>query len=114
MNPSFRSRLRSGELLVGPMVTLSSPEVAELLAGIGFDWLFIDAEHTPIGPPQIQAMLQAANPTPCIVRLPSTELIPIAKALDVGAAGIIAPQVNSASQAREIVQMAKYAPLGRR
>ena len=115
MPASFRSRLRSGELLVGPMVTLSSPEVTELIAGVGFDWLFIDAEHTPIGPPQIQDLLRAASPTPCLVRLPATaELIPIAKALDVGAAGIIAPQVNSAAEARQIVQLAKYAPVGRR
>ena len=114
MSTSFRARLRAGELLVGPMVTLSSPEVAELLAGIGFDWLFIDAEHTPIGPPEIQAILQAAGRTPCLVRLPSGENTPISKALDAGAEGIIVPQVNSAEQARQVVESARYAPLGRR
>jgi 2-dehydro-3-deoxyglucarate aldolase len=111
---SFRARLQSREVLVGPMITLSSPEVTELLAGVGFDWLFIDTEHTPIEPPQVHALLQAAGSTPCLIRLPSSEPTPIAKALDVGAAGIIVPQVNSAEQARHIVDCAKYAPAGRR
>lgn len=112
--PSFRTRLRAGEVLVGPMVTLSSPEVAELLAEAGFDWLFFDSEHTPMEPPQIQAMLQAAGTTPCLVRVPSSEPTRIAKALDAGAAGIIVPQVNSAEQARQVVAAARYAPVGSR
>jgi 2-keto-3-deoxy-L-rhamnonate aldolase RhmA len=96
------------------MVTLSSPEVAELLAEAGFDWLFLDGEHTPMEPPQIQAMLQAAGQTPCLVRVPSSESTRIAKALDAGAAGVIVPQVNSAEQAREVVAASRYAPIGRR
>jgi 2-dehydro-3-deoxyglucarate aldolase len=111
---SFRARLRAREVLVAPIVTLASPEVTELMAEVGFDWLFIDAEHTPIEPPQIHAILQAAGATPCVVRLPSSDPVAIAKSLDAGAAGIIVPQVNSAAQAREIVAAAKYAPLGRR
>ncbi len=47
MKHNFRSRLLKGDLLVGPMVTLCSPEVSELLALAGFDWLFIEAEHAP-------------------------------------------------------------------
>jgi len=111
---SFRSRLIGREVLIAPMITLSSPEVVELLAGIGFDWLFIDAEHTPIEPPQIRAILQAAGPTPSLIRLASSDPTAIAKALDLGAAGIIVPQVNSADQARQIVASARYSPAGRR
>jgi len=114
MRPSFRARLRAGELLVGTMVTVASPEIAELLAGVGFDWLFIDAEHTPMEIAQIQPLLQAAGDTPCVVRLASGEWTSIGKALDAGAAGVMVAQVNSADQAREIVQLAKYAPQGRR
>ncbi len=44
----FRKRLQQGELLVGVGVTLPSPEVSELLAEAGFDWLFLDAEHAPL------------------------------------------------------------------
>src|SRR5437867_727447 len=98
----FRARLLAGEVLVGPMVTLSSPETAELLAEVGFDWLFIDTEHTPMGPPQVHALLQAAGNTPCVIRLPSADPAFLTKVLDAGAAGIIVPQVNSADQTKRI------------
>jgi 2-dehydro-3-deoxyglucarate aldolase len=114
MTPSFRTRLRSGERLVAPLLTLNSPAVTELMAAVGFDWLFIDAEHAPLEPFQMQALLQGAGATPCVIRLPAGDEVPIKKALDIGAAGIIAPQVNSADQARGIVQAAKYAPIGQR
>lgn len=114
MPQTFRARLRAGDLLIGPMITLSSPEVTELLGEIGFDWLFIDAEHTPMGPPEIQALLRAAGQTPGVIRLASGEPTLIGKTLDAGAAGIIVAQVNSAEQARQIVEAARYAPAGRR
>jgi len=114
MTPSFRSRLRSGERLVAPLLTLNSPAVTEIMSAVGFDWLFIDAEHAPLEPFQMQALLQGAGATPCVIRLPAGEEVPIKNALDIGAAGIIAPQVNSADHARRIVQAAKYAPLGQR
>jgi 2-dehydro-3-deoxyglucarate aldolase len=96
------------------MITLRSTETAELFAALGYDWLFIDTEHTPIEPADVHALLQAAGSVPCLIRLQSSEPPAIAKALDVGAAGIIVPQVNSADQARRIVDAAKYAPVGSR
>lgn len=114
MSRSLRERLLAGERLVGPMVTLSSPEVCELFAEIGYDWLFIDAEHTPMEAAAIQRLLQAAGSTPCLVRLGTDDPAAIAKALDIGSAGIIVAQVNTAAQARDIVAAAKYAPAGRR
>ncbi len=104
-----------GELLIGSVVTLASPEVAEILAEAGCDWLFIDGEHSPLGPRDIQAVLQAAEPKCAgVVRVSSSEEEPIKKALDVGAAGIIVPQVNTAEQARNVVKYSKYGPLGNR
>jgi 2-keto-3-deoxy-L-rhamnonate aldolase RhmA len=95
-------------------MTLNSPPVYELMAEVGFDWLFIDAEHSTVDTSQMQALLQAAGATPCVIRLSSGDEVPIKKALDIGAAGIIAPQVNSVEHAKRIVQAAKYAPVGQR
>jgi 2-keto-3-deoxy-L-rhamnonate aldolase RhmA len=95
-------------------MTLDSPAVAELMAEAGFDWLFIDAEHSTLDTSQMQSLLQAAGSTPCVIRLASGDDVPIKKALDIGAAGIVVPQVNSADHARRIVQSAKYAPYGQR
>ena len=111
---SFAQRLRAGELLIGTMVSLPSPEIAEILAETGFDWLFIDAEHGAFNPQQTQSMLQAAGKCPCVIRVPAGEDIWIKKALDIGAAGIIVPQVHTAEQAEQIISQCKYSPEGNR
>ncbi len=112
---SFRSRLLGGETLLGTMVTLPNAAVAEILADIGFDWLFVDGEHGPLETHDIEAILQAVgHRTPCLVRVPVAAEIPIKAALDLGADGIIAPQVNTAEEAARVVQWSRYAPLGSR
>ena len=111
----FRKKLRSGELLIGTMITLNSPEVAEIMKLAGYDWLFLDAEHGSLETLEMQRILQAAgSQTPCLVRVSISDEVPIKKALDIGAAGIIAPLVNSQQQAERVVRLAKYAPLGTR
>ena len=115
MKHPLRARLLAGDLLIGTIVTLPTPEVAEILAGLGFDWLFIDGEHAPIGARDAQALLQAAGPDcPCLVRVPAGDEVWIKKALDIGAAGVIVPQVHSAEQAEQVVRLCKYPPRGAR
>ncbi|MSU63460.1 MAG: 2,4-dihydroxyhept-2-ene-1,7-dioic acid aldolase [Pedosphaera sp.] len=115
MHSNFRIRLKRGDKLLGTMVTLSCPATAEILADIGFDWLFVDGEHGPLDTGDLLGILQATNKrTPCIVRVPSSDEVAIKKALDLGAEGIIVPQVNTAKQAAEVVRFARYAPLGTR
>lgn len=115
MAHGFRARLLQGDLLIGTMVTLNAPEVAELLSAVGCDWLFLDAEHSVLDARALQGMLQGAGAmTPCLVRVSTAAEVPIKQALDIGAAGIIVPQVNSAMQAEQVVQWAKYAPAGTR
>ncbi len=115
MDRQFRDRLLRGDRLIGTILTINSLEVAELLAGAGFDWLFIDREHAPLAIGDVQRILQAAGPDmPCLVRLPAAREEYVKQALDVGAAGIIVPQVNTADQAEQIVRWAKYAPEGSR
>src|SRR5262245_24531856 len=111
----FRARLHRGETLLGTMLTLPSPAVAEVLAGLGFDWLFIDAEHGPLETRDLLAVLQAARPAvACLVTAPACDEVAIKKALDLGAHGIIFPQVNTVEQAANAVRFARYAPEGAR
>ena len=115
MTHDFRARLLRGDRLLGTMITLPSPEVTELMAAVGFDWLFLDAEHSTLEARELQAMLQGAGAAmPCLVRVPAVAQIPIKKALDIGAAGIIVPQVNTVAQAEHVVRLAKYPPAGAR
>ena len=112
MTDCFRTRLRRGDTLVGPIVTINSPEVVEVLDEVGFDWLFLDGEHSPLSPGHLQRLMIAAGRTPCVVRVPAHDESWIKQALDGGAAGILAPLVNTAAQARDIVSQAKYPPVG--
>lgn len=112
---TFRSRLVSGEKLIGTMVTLPTPATAEILADVGFDWLFVDAEHGPLETAELLSIIQAVGAKiPCVVRVPEASEVAIKKVLDIGATGIIVPQVNTADQAADVVRFAKYAPLGAR
>lgn len=110
---SFRKRLLNGDLLISTLISLPSPEVVELLSKANFDWLFIDGEHGPFDTLHMQRLLQAASTNcPCLIRVPSHDVVSIKRALDIGAAGIIVPQINNAEQADAAIRAAKYPPNG--
>lgn len=112
---SFRDRLRAGEVLLSTLVSFPSPEVVELLSKLNFDWLFIDGEHGPFGTLEMQRMLQAVDDKcPCLIRVPCNNLVCIKQALDIGATGIIVPQINNAEEAQAAVRAAKYPIQGNR
>lgn len=112
---NFRARLKKGNILIGTLITIPAPEVAEIMVEVGYDWLFIDTEHGSFNPQSAQGILQAVDHRcPCIIRIPTNEEVWIKKALDIGATGIIAPGVNSAEEAERIVRMCKYPPRGTR
>ncbi|MGH7866690.1 MAG: HpcH/HpaI aldolase family protein [Candidatus Dormibacteraceae bacterium] len=115
MTTSFASLIRQRPAPIGTIISTDSVEIADLLAGCGFDWLFLDAEHgvlTLDGVPQVLSVVQGR--VPALVRVPDHQEASIKKVLDAGADGIIVPQVNSAQIAAQIVAMAKYPPLGSR
>jgi 2-keto-3-deoxy-L-rhamnonate aldolase RhmA len=115
MSFNLRKRLNNGELLIGTILSLDSPDAAEILSGIGFDWIFIDAEHSTLAPHHLKALFQAAGEsTPCVVRLPALDEIAVKKTLDAGAAGLLVPQINSADQVEQLVQWGRYYPDGSR
>ena len=110
---NFTQRLRQNDLLIGTMLTLPSPEIAEMIAGCGYDWLFMDGEHGNLSTLDWQRMLQAvAGRSAAIIRVAANSEREIKKVLDIGADGIIAPQVNSAEEARHVVACCKYPPAG--
>jgi 2-dehydro-3-deoxyglucarate aldolase len=115
MSNDFRARLKRGETLLGTLVSLPTAASAEILAGAGFDWLFIDGEHGAIETRELLAILQAVgHRTACVARVAQATETPIKRALDLGAHGIIVPQVNTPAQAADVVGWARYAPDGTR
>lgn len=115
MTTSFRARVRDGQKLIGMILTLPSPEIAEICVGAGFDWLFLDMEHGLFDTLAVQRVVQAvAGRCACVVRVPSHDPVWLKKVLDVGVDGVIIPQVNTADQALTLVRHSKYPPQGDR
>lgn len=91
-------------------------EVAQIAASAGFDSLYVDLEHGPLtidvtGQICISALALGVTP---FVRVPALSPEFVGRVLDAGALGIIAPHVLSAEQARDVVRMARFPPLGTR
>ena len=89
--------------------------MAELLSQAGFDWLFIDMEHTSLGVKDVQRILQdVGKEFPCLVRVPTMDEAWIKKVLESGPAGIIVPHVNTPEEVEKILRWSKYPPEGTR
>ena len=115
INLSIKQKLLNSELLLGTIVTLPTPEITEIYCQAGFDWLFIDLEHSTLSINDAQTILQTASQkTGCIIRVPSIEEAWIKRVLDIGPAGIIIPQVKSVEEAKLAIQLCKYPPEGLR
>jgi 2-dehydro-3-deoxyglucarate aldolase/4-hydroxy-2-oxoheptanedioate aldolase len=112
---NFRSRLLQRERLVGTIISIPAPALAEMCADAGFDWLFLDMEHGALDLHDVEQIAQAVNGRcACVVRVPSNDRVWIGRVLDLGVSGIIVPQVNSADEAQRAVAAAKYPPQGTR
>ena len=113
MTLSFRHRLREGRPLIGALLQMPLPEVAEIYAHAGYDWLFVDLEHSPMEARQALDIITAVDSrVPCVVRVPWNDEAHIKKALDIGATGIIVPLVNTVEDAKRAVDRCKYPPQG--
>jgi 2-keto-3-deoxy-L-rhamnonate aldolase RhmA len=113
MTLSFRKRLQTGDTLIGALLQMPLPEVAETFVQAGYDWLFVDLEHSPMDARNALDVLAAVDSRiPCVVRVPWNDEANIKKVLDIGATGVIVPLVNSAGDARLAVGRCKYPPVG--
>ena len=109
-------RLRGGEVLIGTFLNLGSCVAAEICASAGFDWVVVDLEHGSGSEACLLSQLQAVAGTGVsgMVRVESHDRSRIGHALDAGAAGIVAPRVDSPEQARLVVAGTRYPPDGTR
>jgi len=112
-----REKLEQGQLSLGVGVRITrSVEIAKAMAVAGFDWLFLDMEHGVMSLEacaQISTAALDAGIAP-IARVPNGEYAIATRALDNGALGIVMPHVDSAAEAREVVNRLKYPPIGHR
>jgi 4-hydroxy-2-oxoheptanedioate aldolase len=106
-------RLRSGKPALGTLIVSTSPRWPGVVAGLGLDFVFIDTEHVAIGREQLSWMCQtyAALGLPPLVRIPSPDPYQACMALDGGAAGIVAPYVETVAQVQALRGAVKLRPI---
>ncbi|MFI7386147.1 HpcH/HpaI aldolase/citrate lyase family protein [Streptomyces sp. NPDC049813] len=113
---SLKERLAAGERLRGALFRLPSETLVEMAGVAGLDYVVIDCEHGPADTALLQSHLTAAaaQGIDVLVRVGTAEPALALRCLDLGAAGLIHPHVDSAEQARRVVAASHYPPLGER
>jgi len=111
-----RVKLRRGEPSIGTWLTLPDPVSARLMARVGFDWLTVELEHTPINFETAAQSFTSIAGSGCVplARVPWNTAENIKRVLDTGAYGIVVPMVNTRAEAEAAVRAARYQPLGER
>jgi 4-hydroxy-2-oxoheptanedioate aldolase len=113
---AMKIKIHAGEPAFGVSIMIPSPQLVEIIGALGFDWVMIDCEHGTISLESVELMVIAAEAsgiTP-IVRPRSQDPGEILRVMDRGAMGVQVPHVNTAEDARRVVESVKYHPLGRR
>src|SRR5262245_21038084 len=111
-----RAKLKEGQPSIGTWLTLPDVVAARLMARLGFDWLTVELEHTPVNwetAANSFAIIAASGVVP-LARVPWNTGENIKRVLDNGAFGIVVPMVNSRPEAEAVVNAARYQPLGNR
>jgi 2-keto-3-deoxy-L-rhamnonate aldolase RhmA len=118
MDERLRDALQARDPVVGSWVLIGHPTVAEVTAGLGFDFVVLDTEHPPYSLETLDTMIAgvaaADGDALPIVRVPLEERNRITRVLNMGAAGILFPVVETAKQARAAAAATKYPPEGTR
>jgi 2-keto-3-deoxy-L-rhamnonate aldolase RhmA len=112
-----REKIQSGGVSIGTfMFEFNTTGIGRLAAEAGAEFVIYDMEHTGWTVETIRMLIATTRCTAAIpmVRIPATEYHFVARVLDMGAMGIMAPMVESEAQARTLVSSAKYPPIGRR
>lgn len=116
MNNKFSEKIQKHEKPLGIFVDTASPYVVECIGRTGFDYIIIDNEHSPVEAETSAELIRAAQIsgiTP-LARVREISRPAVLKLLDVGAQGLIVPNVNTLDEVRELVSYAKFKPVGNR
>jgi 4-hydroxy-2-oxoheptanedioate aldolase len=113
---TVKQKLAAGKQVVGGTVSIPDPETYCAMANSGFDFLWIEMQHSPMSYQDVAHMIMACKGAPAVpfIRVPDAAEGDIQKAADMGAVGIIVPMVEDVQKVRNAVKFAKYPPVGKR
>lgn len=115
-NDSMRRKLDNGKVVFGTFFKFDSPGLVEVIGRAGFDFVIVDAEHSSFTHAATENLVRAAEVVgmSTMVRTPDASEPHILHALDSGASGVQVPALRTAEEVRQVVQRAKYHPIGER
>ncbi len=115
-NNRLRARLEAGEPVIGLTITTSNLETAVLGAKLGFDFLWVEMEHSPVSLETLRSIVLATRGLDAAVlaRVPVVALWSAKRVLDQGVRGVIFPFVSDAEMAKTAAAACRYAPIGLR
>ena len=113
---TVKQKLAEGKQVIGGTINTSDPNVYCSMANAGFDFTWIEMQHSPLTYDQVAKMIWACRDAPAIpfIRVPTPTEGDIQKATDIGALGIVVPMVDSVQEAEDGVTYAKFPPRGKR
>lgn len=117
MANDLKARLKKGEHVVGTIMNfIENPEIAKVFKVCGFDYFMIDCEHAGYDYSAVARILSLAREVGicAIVRVPEPKREVVLKYMEMGAGGIMLPNVETIEEAEKLVEYAKYAPMGNR
>ena len=111
---TVKTKLEAGQSVIGGSVDTADPEIYCAMANAGFDFLWIEMQHSPITYTDAARMIWACRDGPAIpfIRVPDATEGDIQKAVDIGALGVIVPMVDDAEKIERAVGFAHYPPVG--
>jgi len=112
----FREKLQKGDVVFGVFCKTTAPEMIECLGLSGFDFCILDQEHGPVSMETLQNLTRAAEMSGIcpFVRAGEINESGISHPLDIGISGVQVPQVNSLADAKRVIELARFAPRGKR
>ena len=113
---TLKEKLRNREKIAGAHVILTDPCIAEMISDLGYDFIWIDTEHSAIDYSILQRHLIGARAggTPAVVRVPWNDPILVKRVLEQGPDGIVFPVINTAEEAKKAMESCLYPPEGTR
>ncbi|MFN0119307.1 MAG: HpcH/HpaI aldolase family protein [Blastocatellia bacterium] len=114
-NP-VKKALKEGKVVIGATITAASPDVAATMAGAGFDFLWIEMEHSPLTLETVRSMILATRGLKAMpfTRVPVNETWLAKRVLDIGSLGVVFPFTSTKELAEQAVRACRYPPLGNR
>ena len=113
---TLKEKIKAGKPICGTHVQLSDPAICEIFGQLGYDYIWLDMEHSTLSFREVYNSMNAANlrGTPVIVRVPQDDLTFTKKVMEMGPDGIIFPMVNTSEEADRLIGYTLYPPYGKR